>query len=374
MKLDYQIHNCHTHAFTLDYIPTHYISRLFPTYLAKNKFIAKVGLTFFKNKINRYSAFFYSALKTNQLEVLKELRGYYPSDTKFCVLSIDFDYMKAGKAKFGFLRQIEDLSKAANEINKEANEEIIIPFLGIDPRRENLFDLVKEYIEEKGFRGLKLYPGLGFFPDDKNLYPIYKYAEKNELPITTHCIPTNKNHFRYRPTEKMIKQAKELKEFEEKHIASSYKFAKYLNHPFWYDKLLADFPLLKINLAHFGGNEEWDKYLDKPNEKFDKDKDWYSLIKEILKNYKNAYADISFTVYDKNLYPLLKNLINREYNDGKTFSPKNKVLFGTDFYMLQKDYKERRFGIDLRGYLTEDEYWQIAEINPKRFLATKFKK
>jgi hypothetical protein len=77
-------------------------------------------------------------------------------------------------------------------------------------------------------------------------------------------------------------------------------------------------------------------------------------------------------VHDKGLYPLLKNVINSEYKDDKIYSPKHKVLFGTDFYMLQKDYKERRFGIDLRGYLTEDEYWQIAEVNPKRFLATKF--
>jgi hypothetical protein len=48
------------------------------------------------------------------------------------------------------------------------------------------------------------------------------------------------------------------------------------------------------------------------------------------------------------------------------------VLFGSDFYMLQKDYRERRFGLDVRGYLDDEDYWQIAETNPIRFLTSKF--
>ncbi|KAA3641398.1 MAG: hypothetical protein DWQ02_00645 [Bacteroidetes bacterium] len=372
MNLDYQIHNCHTHIFTIDYIPKYYLSSMFPTHWAKNGTVAKVGMTLFKNTINRYMAFFYSAMKNSQMEVLKELRGYYPSNTRFSVLSVDFDYMDAGPAKFDFQCQIDDLAQVAKTVNDEAGENLIIPFLGVDPRRENLFDLVQKYVEEKGFRGLKIYPGLGFFPNDKRLYKVWEYAEKNELPITSHCIPTNKNHFRFKPTDIMIESAKLLKSFSDKDKKDSYKFAKYLNHPYWFDKLLQDFPNLKINFAHFGGNVEWDKYLDLPNEKFEKDTNWYSMIRQLLKKYPNTYSDISFTVHDRNLYPLLKNVINSEYKDKNIYSPKNKVLFGTDFYMLQKDYKERRFGIDLRGYLTEDEYWQIAEVNPKRFLATKF--
>ncbi|MCB0618653.1 MAG: hypothetical protein KDC43_03210, partial [Saprospiraceae bacterium] len=57
------------------------------------------------------------------------------------------------------------------------------------------------------------------------------------------------------------------------------------------------------------------------------------------------------------------------YRDPAIFSPREKILLGSDFYMLQKDYRERRFGIDLRGYLSDDDYWQIAEVNPRRFLA-----
>jgi uncharacterized protein len=369
-KLDYVIHNCHTHLFTMDYIPRYFISRAFPTDLAKKKWVARLGMFLFKKHINRYAAFFFSAMNEGHEGVWEELKSYYPRTARFCVLSVDFDYMNAGMPKYPFLRQIEDLHLLAKKVNEKENK--LIPFLGIDPRRPGLFDLVREYVEEKGFRGLKLYPGQGFFPNDPRLDQVYAYAEKYQLPITTHCIPVNKNHFRYRPTKEMIAKASTMKGiYDEKDAKNSYRFAKYLNHPYWYGELLKDFPNLKINLAHFGGNEEWNKYLDNTPPRTEKDISWYSLIRDLLKNHPNVYADISFTVYDRSLYPLLKNLLNSEYQRTDICSPKDKVLFGTDFYMLQKDYKERRFGIDLRGYLSDEEYWQIAEVNPKRFLETK---
>lgn len=366
VKNNYVIHNCHTHLFTIDYIPKYFLSRYFPTTWAKKKWVAQLGVLLFKNRINKYSAFFYSALKKNKGEVFNELKAYYPKSAKFCVLTVDFDYMQAGKPKYDFVRQVEDLAQLTKEVNKEG--ERIIPFLGIDPRRPDLLDMVKCCIEEKGYKGLKLYPGLGFFPHDKKLYPVYEYAEKYQIPITTHCIPKNKNHFRYRPTPEMIELAKTIKNYNDKYRSKPYHFAQYLNHPFWYSELLKDFPNLKINLAHFGGNEEWDKYLDLPNDDADRNDNWYSQIRQLLKDYPNVYSDISFTVYDNNLYPLLKNLINSVYKDPKIYSLREKILFGTDFYMLQKDYKERRFGMDLRGYLTEEEYWQITNINPRNFL------
>jgi predicted TIM-barrel fold metal-dependent hydrolase len=368
-KRRYQIHNCHTHLFTMDHVPEYFLSRFFRTSWAKKKWIARLGTLLAGRMIDRYAAFFYSSMKVTQADVLRELRGYYPRNAKFCVLSVDFEYMNAGKCRLGFIEQIDELALLARTVNEEEGEDIVIPFLGIDPRRPNLPDLVREYVEDRGFRGFKMYPALGFFPNDERLYPVYEYAQQYQLPITTHCLPKNKNHFRFKPTKEMIAQARQVKGCEEWELRKPYDFAKYLNHPHWYQVLLEDFPELKLNFGHFGGNEEWDKYLDTPDEKFEKDISWYSLIRGMIKRYPNVYADISFTVFDRNLYPLLKNLVNSEYKNSAFYSPKEKVLFGTDFYMLQKDYRERRFGIDLRGYLSDEEYWQIAEDNPRRFLA-----
>ena len=369
MKLQYQIHNCHTHLFTIDHIPKYFLSRLFDTQWARKDWVAKLGKTLFRKQMNKFAAFFYSATKKDQGEVLDELRGYYPPDTRFCALSVDFDYMNAGPARIGFLQQIEELHQVAGQVNRAAGEELIFPFLGIDPRRPELLSLVKRYVEEKGFKGFKLYPALGFFPTDRRLYEVYEYAQRHELPITVHCIPKNKNHFRGRPGPEMVRKVQEIEGCRKKELKSCYEIAQYLNHPHWYEQLLLDFPKLKLNFAHFGGNEEWDKYLDEPDPKFDNRGSWYARIKELIKKYPNVYADISFTVYDRRLYPLLKIMLHSHYRDPAIFSPREKILLGSDFYMLQKDYRERRFGIDLRGYLSDDDYWQIAEVNPRRFLA-----
>ena len=361
-KLDYIIHNVHCHVFTIDYLPKKFIGWYLPTTLLRKKWLAKRIFKYVKRFAPSMAGFVYSAIKTDQNAIFNELRGYYPKTARFCPLTIDFDYMNAGKAKKNYLQQLEDIAAVKKRyIEKELD--VFLPFVCADPRRKNVFELVKKYIEEHHFSGIKLYPALGFFPDDPRLDEVYAYAEQHQIPITTHCIPKNKNHFRYRPTQNMIDKARERFPFyNEKDSSSSYDFAKYLNHPDNYIYVLEKFPKLKINIAHFGGNEEWNNYLDISDENFKLERSWYSLIRKMIINYENVYADISFTVYDDKLYPLLRNLLN-------TPKAKNKVLFGSDFYMLQKDYSERRFGIDVRGYLNDEEYWLIAEQNPKAFLA-----
>ena len=67
-NLRYEIHNCHTHAFTIDYIPKYFIGKLLPTWLAKKKWIANLGMLFIRKKLSRYNGFFYSALKTIKVQ------------------------------------------------------------------------------------------------------------------------------------------------------------------------------------------------------------------------------------------------------------------------------------------------------------------
>ena len=161
--------------------------------------------------------------------------------------------------------------------------------------------------------------------------------------------------------------------------------------------LLNQYPKLKISFAHFGGNEDWDDYLqnplsleekakydkivteiksllnhDSPNEQEQKQlkekieaafsMNWLYLILQILKEYENVYADISYTLNDEKYFSFLKVLL-------QDTQLKQKILFGSDYYMVQTETSEKRFSVDLRGYLGEDDYRQIAETNPKAFLA-----
>ena len=117
---------------------------------------------------------------------------------------------------------------------------------------------------------------------------------------------------------------------------------------------------MKICLAHFGGEGEWNKYLatswDKSMEKC-----WFSVILDLMKDHANVYADISGTIHDTGLHPLLKVILQDQ-------AIRPKVLYGSDFYMMELSLPERAFSINLRAYLSEEDYKQIAETNPQVFL------
>ena len=47
---------------------------------------------------------------------------------------------------------------------------------------------------------------------------------------------------------------------------------------------------------------------------------------------------------------------------------RKKVLFGTDYYMLEQEISERAFGINLRGHLGQKDFDQISITNAKAYL------
>ena len=153
-----------------------------------------------------------------------------------------------------------------------------------------------------------------------------------------------------------------------KYIFADYKeqdelaFFNTLSHPKIFEAMAIMYPNLKICLSHFGGDVEWENYLQ--NAFLVKEDNWFYLICELLRNYDNIYADISFTLNNPKFWPLLKVLI-------KNPDTKKKILFGTDFYLVETESTEREFSIGLRTFLGEDFFWQIANKNPKVFFETK---
>ena len=47
---------------------------------------------------------------------------------------------------------------------------------------------------------------------------------------------------------------------------------------------------------------------------------------------------------------------------------RERILFGTDFYMNKIEGNEYKFTIELRNALGEDNFRQIAMINPTKYL------
>ncbi|MFX0044771.1 MAG: amidohydrolase family protein [Candidatus Hermodarchaeota archaeon] len=108
----------------------------------------------------------------------------------------------------------------ANEVSGDSD---IITFVGLDPRRgeEGLAELERA-VTEKGCRGWKIYPPNGFYPDEMEFYPYYELCTKLEIPVVVHT-----------------------------GFTSRFKHIKY-GQPIYIDKVAADFPKLKIVVAHVG--------------------------------------------------------------------------------------------------------------------------
>ncbi len=303
--------------------------------------------------LDRYVNFLTTSKLGSQKVIFEQCKKFYPDDTRFVVLPMDMAFMGAGKVPRDYEDQLDELCSLAKESGT------VIPFMHIDPRRPGIFDLFRKYVEEKGVRGVKLYPPLGYFPYDQALYPIYEYCEKNDLPVISHCSPFNLVHFRGSRKELESLLAKSLTPIDTKGKKKKDLYP-YFTHPSNYEPILNDFKKLNICVAHFGSGYYWKEYLENPSG----DDNWFTIIRGMIEKHDNFYTDVSFTLNDGHYFSLLKVLM---YN----VKLKHKILFGSDYYMVETKTDERRFGIDLRAFLGNDFFSMISEKNPEAFLGIK---
>jgi uncharacterized protein len=287
---------------------------------------------------DRYLNFVRTGKLGSQEAIFLDCLSQYPSDTKFVVLPMDMKYMGAGNVPREYMDQLLELKKLRDD-----HPDNIIPFVHIDPRRENYYELFVKAIEEWGFKGLKLYPPLGVFPFDPAFDPVYKYCQQHSIPVIAHCTSGNPVHWKGSHKQLVELLAKSILPIDWKQKDKD--LCAYFTHPANYKLVFDKFPDLKICLAHFGRENEWDK-----------------VILEMMDRYPNLYVDISYAMSDEMHWPNLKvslytNPVLRSH-----------CLLGSDFYMVNIECTEKQFDIKLRAFLDEELFNQIALINPGNFL------
>jgi uncharacterized protein len=245
-----EIYNCHIHTFTKDHVPDRFVGPALDALLRYRR--TRRPLVFLLRYLNpftdrdildRYANFLEIANEDSQEKVFRKVLGYYDSTTRFVVLPMDMRYMSAGEVLKDINFQHEELAGL-----RDKYPERILLFVAVDPRRPNILEMAKTLVESKGFRGIKIYPPLGYYPFDERLYPVYEYAESNGLPIMTHC-SRGGVYDRKEITDDMLTHpitGKRLKKLKPK------AFTDYYTDPSNYEEVLRDFPNLKICLAHFG--------------------------------------------------------------------------------------------------------------------------
>ena len=292
----------------------------------------------------RTARFLKIAEQPSQREVFTQLELQYPENTVFVVLPMDMGFMNLGELETPIECQHEELLTLAQSSGGQ-----IIPFYAADPRHEDIVERVNGSLARDKFRGIKIYPNLGYKPDHPKLMEIYKLCIKGGFPVLTHCSPGG--IWRYGVSK------------EERRANSG---------PLNYKRILdtKGYRNLKLCLAHFGGAEEWVKHL-KGRARRDEEEAWVRTIYEMIASgkYPNLYTDISYTVFTPKVQGLYVDLV--DYLKVLLNNPlvRQRVLFGSDYYMVEREsVSEKEVSLLLRSRLGEELYKQIAYTNPREFL------
>jgi predicted TIM-barrel fold metal-dependent hydrolase len=230
------------------------------------------------------------------------------------ILMMDLETGWGIKPERKYEQQITDLKALAKE-------KPILPFLAVDPRRENLYEQFLRAFTERdtSFFGVKCYPSLGYFASDKRLDPIFQICEEKNIPVTTHCGGEVVSTF-----EKTIEIASStgLKKFKIPGENRAER-AAFLNDPAHWDSVLNKYKKLRVNFAHFGGDTNWEKYsTGEENLRVLK------IIEQVSNNTISAFTDFSFNIVEPNLFDKFLETLNMHPVVAQ------KTMFGTDFWVV----------------------------------------
>lgn len=393
--------NCHTHIFSLDTIPEGILGPIWRPVmnLLKNAEDPKgldillriMGVFGSKNKINRIRSLAHGVIRMrNQKEILLSLIKIYEDlgypDIQFVLLCQDMDHI--GIRSNNYVNAVTQMNEVGMQIMSDPRlKNRVIPFVAIDPRstREPV-DILKYFVHTFGFKGIKMYPTVGFYGDDDRLDSVYDFADQMELPIMLHYNPGviyYRGKLPYRKDKAKFNYTKH-KDYQ----------INFLN-PEYFKNILDRYEKLKLCFGHFcgalqdvtiqhliqnvGQNPPQNpyiffenvKYQEKPPEPEMVKMYLHLYIRQLLIDYPNAYADISFD-FAKHSF---KQLILAYLSDLNNTSLKSKILFGSDYFVniYNQGFKDelelfRNFEAFFRssGFLED-----MMSINNRTFLRSK---
>jgi uncharacterized protein len=360
------MYNIHSHCFTVDNICENYIPG-FKTSWFKDPTFKDTALWLLHNLnpfkdddlLDKAKAWVTVGTSGTQMEIFEQLMSHYPTGTKFVLLPMDFRFVGGGKPAQSFEDQLKELQLITTKYPEQA-----LPFVKIDARNPNLMLDLTTCIENYGFYGIKLYPPLGYFPNDDRLMPMYEYANRKKLPIITH-------HGRSGVFGWDHVNRSTLKKYYKASVPSSWDWwwtsiinkSKYCTDPRNFEPILQRFPDLKICFAHLSG--DFQMVLDGDTSIRGKVDDcWTTITMDYMKKYPNAYMDVSCQAHIGNA----KRFIKEHIIPDKVL--RSKCLFGSDWYMttIFTSPDDALYLEPLSNYLGADVYNQLSNENCKTFL------
>jgi len=149
--------NSHTHIFTTKNVPVNFLPwfiKPIAKYAVKKwmvKLLRFLRLKSYSYLVDKFITFKKIGELETQEKVFNHLTRFYPKESKFVTLSMDMEYMDAGRLPDSFSKQLKELT-----VLKKIYPIEIYPFVFAHPERPNILDIVKAHIEEHKFSGIKI--------------------------------------------------------------------------------------------------------------------------------------------------------------------------------------------------------------------------
>lgn len=389
--------NIHIHIFNGKCAPDYFFKMILPGSLDKfadeikafleRKSIRWIIRIFSKkhgnSQFQKYLNFIEVGSQNSQLDIFQNgLKNYgsLRSDMRFVALTLNLDYMDQLDSNHA---RIEAQLLEVERI-RTYYPNTLFPFISVDPRHKTGTELVQwvsEKIERKIFFGIKIYPAMGYFPFHPGLDLLYKWAEKHEIPVMTHC--TREGNYHTGKMMQVIPQNRPDSLKPDSSVMESIyaRIDKFMSHKFTRDDskhgcnvfsnpenyipLLEKYPKLKLCFAHFGGEGE---LLKKKSELVTKGiddwPDWGTRIVEMMNTFPNVYTDISYTLASEKALEVVIPYIDQPIGQ--------RILFGTDFFMTVREKAEDKLWRDCINKISLTRFEQIAGLNNDIYLKSKF--
>ncbi|GAA4845765.1 amidohydrolase family protein [Algivirga pacifica] len=291
-------------------------------------------------------------------EVFQHLCSFYRDDVIFGVLTMDMSIGIEGNVMHEWEMQMEIIKQL-----RDKHPTRIVPFAAIDPRREDALNKFHQAFAADGpyqFAGLKIYPSLGYVPSHPRMMQMLEICEEKQIPVIAHCsgasVKASSNVLTVEYTE-LDQDGQQVHKSNEVVLETPQDYSDTFNDPIHWTTVLEAYPNLKLNLAHFGGADQWNAYQVSTIHDT-----WVDTILGFMEKYPHVYADFSYTM----AFPELGAALQTMMTQNKTV--RHRTLFGSDYYMLLQEGKYQRMLDDFAGKMGADYMYQIGVHNTHRFL------
>lgn len=94
--------------------------------------------------------------------------------------------------EFPFMSTFDSTNEQLAALIEDVGSEKLVPWCWVDPLLPDPVKQAEYWVRERGMRGIKMYPPMGWYPNDPRAMPVYQFAQQMDIPVLLHmgrCAP-----------------------------------------------------------------------------------------------------------------------------------------------------------------------------------------